>query len=142
MSPEALVPLASSAKEIAELRQAYKQQLDDAQVADQSADGRYIDAYMAGFTLAKLVVRAAGYRVKGGENHRDMWLAVPWCMGTTVQPRVDFLAAARGRRNKAMYDAVGLIDDEDVELLLEQVQLFESAALKWVSEKHLELIED
>lgn len=140
MTPDALECLGTSAQEIAELLSRFEVALRDARVLDQSADGRYVDAYRAGFLLAKLVVRASGYRVKGGENHRDTLLAVAWLMGSEAQTAVDSLDAARKRRNATMYDAAGLVGDEDVLALLGRVERFETLVREWLGREHPELV--
>lgn len=140
MAPEGLVAEPTSTEEVAALLGVFAQQLADAEVTTQSVDGRYVDAYSAASTLAKLVVRASGYRVKGSENHKDTWLAVPWCMGSRTQGTADRLSSARTRRNRAMYDVVGSIEEEDVVLLIMEVRRFHSDVLAWLRECHSELI--
>ena len=140
MTPEALEPMESSPEEISELLRRYETALEDAQVRAQSVDGRYVDAYTAGFLLAKVVVRSAGYRVRGGENHLDTLRAVPWVMGTTSQSSVDAIEAARRRRNATMYDAAGLVDEEDVAALIARVQRFQSQVRAWLSDAHPEML--
>jgi hypothetical protein len=140
LTPDALERLETSAREIAELLSRFEVALQDARVFGQSADGRYVDAYTAGFLLAKLVIRASGYRVKGGENHRDTLLAVVWLMGSEAQSAVDALDAARKRRNATMYDAAGLVGDEDVLALLGRVGRFELLVRGWLRREHPELI--
>lgn len=136
MTPEALEPMESSPAEIDDLLRRYATALEDAQVRAQSADGRYVDAYTAGFLLAKTVLRAAGYRVRGGENHLDTLRAVPWVIGSTTQSSVDALEAARRRRNATMYDAAGLVDEEDVSALIARVQTFEAQVRTWLADVH------
>lgn len=99
MTPDALELRATSAAEIAALFGRFDVAMADARVAGQSADGCYMDAYTAGFLLAKIVVRSSGYRVRGGENHRDTLAAVPWLMGSAAQGSIDVLDAARKQRN-------------------------------------------
>lgn len=139
MPPESLEPLATTPGEIADLLDRYRVALADARTEGQSADGRYVDAYTAGFLLAKLVVRVSGLRVKGGENHVDTLRAVPWLMGSATQGSVDALDAARKRRNAAMYDAAGLVGEDDVQGLLARIGDFEAEVLNWLGEAHPEL---
>lgn len=139
MTPDALIPLGTSATEISALFDRYAVAMSDATVADQSADGRYVDAYTAGFLLAKIVVRASGYRIRGGENHRDTLGAVPWLMGSTVQASVDVLDAARKQRNADLYDGAGTVDDSDVDDLVRRVLAFEQEVRSWTASKHPEL---
>jgi len=141
MAPDSLESLPTSRREIAELLQRYEVALADARVEEQSADGRYVDAYSAGFLLAKVVIRASGFRVKGGENHRDTLAAVPWLMGSDAQSSVDALDAARKRRNAAMYDAAGLVDQADIDALLRRVEQFEAHVHAWLAAAHPELSE-
>lgn len=140
MTPEALESLESSPEEIRELLQRYSTALADARVLEQSVDGRYVDAYTAGFLLAKVVVRAAGYRVRGGENHLDTLRAVPWIMGSEVQSSVDAVEAARRRRNATMYDAAGLVEAADVTALVARVLQFEDQVRRWLADAHPELL--
>lgn len=114
--------------------------LADAELASQSADGRYLDGYTAGFLLAKTVVRAAGYRAKGGENHRDTLSVLPWLMGFWVRDSADALDAARKWRNADMYDGAGLVDDDDVVALLGRVEVFEELVTRWLATEHPEFL--
>lgn len=141
MGSESLEPLGTSRQEIGELLRRYRVALQDAGIREQSVDGRYVDTYTAGFLLAKVVIRGSGYRVKGGENHRDTLRAVPWLMGTEAQACADALDAARKRRNIAMYDAAGLVDEADVAALLRRVELFEVLVRDWLAKEHPELME-
>ena len=136
MTPDTLEPLASSPEEVVELFSRYRVAVADANVDAQSADGRYVDAYTAGFLLAKVVVRSSGYRIRGGENHRDTLLAVVWLMGSRAQSSTDALDAARKRRNATMYDAAGLVDEDDVAALLRRVGEFEALVRAWLAKEH------
>jgi hypothetical protein len=140
LTPEALTRLATSAGEISALFGRYEIALADATVAAQSADGRYVDAYSAGFLLAKIVVRASGYRVRGGENHRDTLSAVPWLMGSAAQVSADALDAARKQRNVDLYDGAGSVDDADVDDLVQRVLGFEREVRAWIGAQHPELL--
>jgi len=139
MTPDALVEQPTSAAEIREIRERYEVALHDAKVMEQSVDGRFVDAYTGGFLLAKLVVRASGYRVKGTENHRDMFSAIPWLLGSGVQGTADALEAARRVRNRDLYDGVGFVDAEDVDALLARVAALEEVVLGWLEAKYSEL---
>lgn len=139
MTPDALEELPTSAQEISELLSRYRVAMADAQLPQQSDDGRYVDAYTAGFLLAKIVVRASGYRVKSGENHRDTFSALPWLMGSPAQGFADAMDAARKRRNADLYDAAGLVDQADVQALLNRITRFEMVLGAWLDEKHPEL---
>jgi hypothetical protein len=134
-----LDPLETSAREVSELLKRFESAARDARVSDQSVEGRYVDAYTAGFLLAKVVVRASGYRVKGGENHRDTLRAVPWLMGSDAQTSIDVLDAARKKRNATLYDAEGLVDETDVVALLNRVERFEKLVRSWLAKEHPEL---
>lgn len=140
MHAEALERRDTSAQEIAEIRARLEVARRDARVVEQSADGRYVDAYTAGYLLAKLVVRASGYRVKGGENHLDTLRAIPWLMGSESQSSVDALEAARRRRNTALYDAAGTVGDDDLEALLRRVDHFDRLVTEWLGREHPELV--
>jgi len=139
MTPDSLLPADTSPEEIASLFERFDVAIADARLPGQSVDGRYVDAYTAGFLLAKVVVRASGYRVKGGENHRDTLIAVPWLMGTTAQPSVDALNAARKQRNADLYDGTGMVDEADVADLLRRVTQFERAVHAWIATEHPDL---
>ena len=140
MTPDALESLPTSRAEIVELFERYKVALADAQVPQQSPDGRYIDAYTAGFLLAKIAVRASGYRVKGGENHRDTFGVLPWLVGSDAQGFADAMEAARKRRNRDLYDAAGVADEGDVSALLVRVKAFEILVRRWLEKRHPELV--
>jgi len=140
MTPEALIAQATSRQEIADLLERYSVALGDASLSVQSVDGRYVDAYSAAFLLSKIAIRAAGYRVKSGDNHRDTFSALPWLLGSVAQPSADAFDAARRKRNADMYDGAGLVDDADVEALLARVAVFEGVLKSWLNDAHPELI--
>ncbi len=125
-----------------EVFERYRIALADSALAEQSADGRYVDAYTAGFLLAKIAVRASGYRVRGGENHRDMFSVLPWVMGSDAQGFADAVDAARKRRNADLYDAAGLVDEGDVTALLARVTGFEELLRTWIEYRHPELMQN
>lgn len=140
MTPDSLVEQATSTEEIDDLFKRYAVAIADASLLAQSADGRYVDAYTAGFLLAKIVIRAAGYRIKGGDNHRDTLGALPWLLGSEVQSSADALDAARRTRNADMYDGAGLVDGSDVEALMARIAVFERLVQAWLAEKHPEFL--
>jgi hypothetical protein len=140
MAPDSLEPLETSQREIADLLERFDTAVRDSRVPGQSVDGRYVDAYTAGFLLAKVAIRAAGYRVKGGENHLDTLRAVPWLMGSESQGAVDARDAARKRRNATTYDAAGLVEEADVSALLNRVEQFETLVREWLAKEHPELV--
>lgn len=140
MTPDSLVEQATSPEEIADLLIRYAIAIADASLVEQSADGRFVDAYAAGFLLAKIAIRAAGYRVKSGNNHRDTLSALPWLLGSEVQSSIDALDAARRTRNADMYDGAGLVDEADVAALIARVAVFEQLVRAWLLERYPELI--
>jgi hypothetical protein len=81
-----------------------------------------------------------GDLLRRGENHRDTLRAAPWIMGTSAQSSIDALEAARRRRNATMYDAAGLVDEDDVAALILRVERFESEVRHWLAETHPELL--
>lgn len=137
----ALVEQETSPDEIRELWERYRIALDDATVAGQSVDGRYVDAYSAGFLLAKIAIRAAGYRVACGESHRDAFRALTWVCGSRMRSFAEALNGARQRRNADLYDGSGIVDERDVEELLALVASFEEEVIDWIEGAHPELIE-
>ncbi|HEY5548992.1 MAG TPA: hypothetical protein VIL17_05305 [Coriobacteriia bacterium] len=140
MTPDAIVPAASTPAEIAALFARFEVAMSDASIVGQSADGRYLDAYTAGFLLAKIAVRASGYRVKGGENHHDTFAALEVLMGSSSRESADALNAARKYRNQDMYDAAGMVDAADVAALLARVTTFEGEVRAWLAKHHPELL--
>lgn len=140
MPPEALIEQSTSAAEIASLFALYDVARSDATVQGLSADGRYVHAYTAGFLLAKIAIRSAGYRVRGGENHRDTLLSLPWVMGSQCDRFARLMQPARTRRSTALYDAAGGVDDEDIDDLLAEIRDFEIILRSWLSEGHPELL--
>lgn len=140
MTPDAIVPSPTTPAEIAALFGRFEIAISDASASGQSADGRYLDAYTAGFLLAKIVVRASGYRVKGSENHHATFAALEVLMGSASRESADALNAARKYRNQDMYDATGLVDAADVAALLARVATFEGEVRAWLDKHHPELV--
>jgi hypothetical protein len=141
MTPDELLsPQPTSPQELAELFARFDVAMRDASLVGQSVDGRYVDAYTAGFLLAKIVVRASGYRIRSGENHRDTFGVIPWLMGSGARSVVDALDSARKKRNADLYDGAGLVDEPDVAALLRRVGELEQLVHAWLEEQHPELI--
>lgn len=140
MTPDAIVPSPTTPSEIAALFGRFEIAISDASASGQSADGRYLDAYTAGFLLAKIVVRASGYRVKGSENHHDTLAALELLMGSSARESADALNDARKFRNQDMYDAAGMVDDVDVAALLGRVATFEGEVRAWLTKHHPGLV--
>jgi hypothetical protein len=126
----------TSREEIESLRSMVERDLRDARVVGTSADTRFIVAYNAALILAKIVVAASGYRIKGAGAHRTTFDAVLCAMGAPFSQIVTFFDACRRKRNIVVYDASGRVSEREVTDLLDRVGQFRAEVEAWLAAKH------
>src|SRR3712207_5675945 len=77
LAAKRVAPEPTSKQELDELREVVARNLQDAQLAGLSSDGKFSMAYNAARTLANMVVRCEGYRVKHqGGGHYNTFLGL------------------------------------------------------------------
>jgi hypothetical protein len=122
----------TSKQELDEQREMLATNLQDAQVARLSAQGRYEFACNSARILATIVIRASGYRVisKGG-HHFYTFQALAAADPSFAKAAANF-DAARSKRNDFSYDTPVPISDTDADDLMEAVKQFQQDAEQWI----------
>ncbi len=132
---------ATSKDEVADLWTLVRRYLADAAVKGLSDDGRFDRAYGAVRTLAMLVVRAEGYRVKAqGGAHYNTFLALEAADPAGFAARAAYFNQCRNKRNELSYDAADVVSGTEVAELLVEAELFALQVSAWFAAKHPELV--
>lgn len=89
----------------------------DARNASSSPDNRLLRAYDAGRTAATAIIRAGGYRVKGGEGHHFVTFDVARGLVSVSDLRtaIDEMSALRTQRHALEYEPEDEVDMATVE---------------------------
>ena len=116
-----LVKQAPSKEEIDDLLKIVERDLNDSKASEVSYDWQFGIAYNAALKLATILVRSAGYRVKGQGHHMNTILLIPEFLGKDKKEYSDYLDTCRRKRNTVEYDCVGGATKEDVKELQEFV---------------------
>ena len=126
----------TSRAEIDGFRAMVTRDLKDARSKGTSADTRFIVAYNGALVLARMVVAASGYRIKGEGAHRTTFDAVELAMGAAVAATTVFFDACRRQRNIVTYDTAGRISEGQVAQLVKKVQEFRTEVESWLAANH------
>ncbi len=132
---------AASAQEIRRLWEVVGRDLADAGVGGLTTDRRFNTAYDAAYGLATIVLRAAGYRVRGSSagHHWLTFAALPELLGPGAEARARYYQACRRKRHQATYERAGVATEVEVEELLADVGEFREAVEAWLRERRPEL---
>ncbi len=109
-----LVKQASSKEEIEELLKIVERDIKDSKASEVSYDWQFGIAYNAALKLATILVRSAGYRVKGQGHHMNTIALIPDFLGRDKKEYSDYLDTCRRKRNTVEYDCAGGATREDV----------------------------
>ena len=116
-----LIKQASSKEEIDDLMKIVERDMHDSKASEVSYDWQFGIAYNAALKLATILVRSAGYRVKGQGHHMNTILLIPEFLGEDKKEYSDYLDTCRRKRNAVEYDYVGGATKEDAQELQEFV---------------------
>ncbi len=127
-------------EEIARLVEVAQRDLADAAASALSLDRRFNTAYEAAYTLATVVLRAAGYRTRsgGGGHHWLAFAVLPDIMGDGVAERTRYYQSCRRKRHQATYQKSGVATEAEVSELINDVGAFRREVLTWIPEIHPE----
>lgn len=125
--------------EIAQLRGLARRYLADAAIEALSAEGRFQQAYGAARTIATIVVRACGYRVKQPGAHYNTFLALEAADSEIFSTYAAYFDTCRTVRNELSYDGPEGVSDTELEEILRLVPEFERAVQVWLERTHPEL---
>jgi len=127
---------ATSAREIADLRDIVERDLNDAHVEMISADRRFATAYNAVLQLATMVIACSGYRVTGLGHHQTTFEAVELAMGPSIIKLAAYFDVCRRKRNQVDYDFALVASDSELEELLARAAEFRELVEKWIRHHH------
>jgi hypothetical protein len=130
----------TSAEEIGNLLAIVKRDLQDAGETAISADWRFGIAYNAALKLCTVLIYAEGFRPEKTLAHYRTFQALPLVWGARKKPDAEYLDTCRTKRNTLEYDYVGGATEDDADELIDFVRGFEKEVLKWLKEKHPELL--
>jgi len=125
--------------EIEELRALVRRYLADAAIEELSPDGRFERAYGAARTLATMVVRASGYRVRQPGAHYNTFLALEAADPKAFADYVAYFDICRTLRNELSYESAEVISETELAEILRKVPEFKEAGECWVTKNHPEL---
>lgn len=132
-------PHKTSQKEISDLLRIVERDLQDAS-GSISPDWRFGIAYNAALKLCTILLYASGYKPEKTLQHYRTIQALPLILGGAYKEDAKYLDTCRNKRNTAEYDYVGAICDEDVAELIDCVKELRETIIKWLEEKHPQLM--
>lgn len=112
--------------EIYDLNEIVDRDLKDSFTQELSDDWKFGIAYNAALKLATILVRHAGFRVRGNGFHLNTIQLIPQFLGKKYQEYADYLDICRSKRNFLEYDSTGGVGPDDVQQLQEFVQEFQA----------------
>lgn len=123
-------------QELDDLRGVVARSLQDAKAINLSADGKFGFCYNAARTLATIVVRAAGYRVKShGGGHYNTFLALE-----AADPAFATISAyfdtCRVKRNEFSYDEADVVSEKEADELESKTAQFAADVKAWLQANH------
>jgi hypothetical protein len=130
----------ASREQIERLKAIAARNLADASVVGLSPDGRFEHAYGAARTLATIIVRTCGYRVRQPAAHFNTFQALNTADSGAFGRYAAYFDSCRGLRNSLTYDEIDVISEGERDDLLEELTKFEQAVWSWVEVHHPEFL--
>jgi len=132
----------ASAKEIRSILDVVERDIAQCSDVDLGLDWRFNIAYNAGLQLCKIVLRASGFRTSTRSPAHFVTInCLPEFLGESQKERTDYLDQCRSMRNRAEYDAVGVVSEVEVSELFDEVSSLKQEVLAWLSSSHPELVQ-
>lgn len=128
-----LQPHETTPEEITKLRTLAQRRLADARSTTISDDLRFLAAYDAARSLAKMVLAAAGWRVTGYGQHYATFQALPEIMGEGYRDLSWYFDDCREKRNVAEYEEADTILPAEVEELIAAAEEFQPQVESWIA---------
>lgn len=128
----------TSRDEIRALLAVADRDLHDATVHEVSVDSRHNLAYNAALQLAHAALAASGYRAARDGQHGRIIDSLPFTVGLDARS-VRRLDTARKRRNRAEYDAAGLISEGETEEVLALARALRQCVQEWLRAEYPDL---
>jgi hypothetical protein len=124
--------------EVARLHALVQRHLADAAIEEMSPEGRFQQAYGAARTLATIVVRASGYRVRQPGAHYNTFLALEAADPEAFSAHATYFDACRTMRNELAYNDPERVSDTELDEILRLVPEFARAVEAWLQRNHPE----
>ena len=134
-----LRPHKTSREEIENLLRIVNRDLEDA-AGDISPDWRFGIAYNAALKLCTILLYAEGFRPERTLQHYRTIQSLSVIFGKERGEDVKYLDTCRNKRNIVEYDYVGGVTEKDATELIEFAEELRKDVMKWLKEKHSELI--
>lgn len=134
-----LRPHQASQSEIATLRQAVADDLEDAATKGLSPSWRFNIAYNAALRLCTIVLAAEGYRPERDSKHYRTIGALKEVFGERAAALADYLDHCRGRRHDVTYEGVRNVSVAEAEELITAVHDLRKLVAGWISKVHPDL---
>lgn len=129
-----------SKQETADLLGIVKRDLTDAKSGCISTDWQFGIAYNAALKLCTILLGAEGYRASQGLQHYRTIQALPLILGASRKADAHYLDTCRVKRNTVEYDRIGTTTDSEAKELITFVEELQQDVLKWLGDRHPELI--
>lgn len=133
-------PHTTSKAELDDLRAVIARNLQDAAIAELSADNKFSIAYQAALLTAKMAIACAGYRVKGQGAYQTTFQALPLAMGSSLRAIADHFDRCRRKRNDLAYDSQGVVTETDAAELLRKREEFKERVELWIAKMYSQFI--
>lgn len=118
-------PIKSSKQEIREILSLADRDLKMAGfVITQDWDWAFSISYNAALQVSRAYMYSKGYRACGQEAHKNTFEFMKIALGKEYEGLIGFFDRMRPKRNRAIYDTVGLITETEVKELLEKSEEF------------------
>ena len=128
---------ATNSKEIQNLLAVVDRELQDA--ATGSTDGRFMNAFWACLTVARIALRANGFRPRSVAHHYRVIESLEYTLRLDSE-RIRRLQAYRAKRARAEYEMADIISDAEFREALQFAQDLRQALLSWLQAEHPDLL--
>jgi len=125
--------LSASDEEVGKIWEKAVATLKSSRVAALDLDAALSLAYQAALQAATAVVRAAGYRVRGGAHHQHTFEAVVALEVASLSKPARDLTAMRKKRHDAVYEWDARTEEEDVTRMRSAADRLFAEAQRWLS---------
>ena len=129
----------TSPEEIASLLAIVERDLENAAIADLSADWKLNIAYNAALQAATAALAAAGYRAAREQHHYRTIQSLAHTLGWKPA-RVNQFDSFRKKRNIGGYEAAGLISDREAREMLQLAEQLRDEVVSWLRANNPELL--
>jgi len=132
-----LQPSDPTVAHLQQLLRVVDREISDAQAEGLSADGKFEHAYAAALQLCVIALLASGYKVpKGPGLHKRAIDSLRYTLGDRWSDAADHIERCSRQRGQAVYERVGVVNQEDADDLLETARQLRTDVIKWLKENH------